>query len=241
MDVSLILAVTALYVGIVKGGLGPVAGALIVPLLSTQMPVTDAVALTLPLLIVGDWFALPMYWKKWDTPALRLMLPAAVIAVFAGVLLLSNLPDVALRRVLGVITLLAVAYKLGSDSLTGITYTPHPWHGWLAGAGSGFMSALANAGAPPITAYLLLRKFAPVRFIATTVVFFLTLNIFKLPIFLATGLLDGGTVIAHLWALPLIPAGVWLGKQFLDRIDARGFEWFMLILLAGSGISLLVT
>ncbi len=61
MDFSLILAVTALYVGLVKGGLGPVGGALIVPLLSTQMSVAGAVALTLPLLIVGDWFALPVY------------------------------------------------------------------------------------------------------------------------------------------------------------------------------------
>lgn len=241
MDFSLLLAVTALYVGLVKGGLGPVAGALIVPLLSTQMPVADAVALTLPLLLVGDWFALPVYWKRWDAPALRLMLPAALTGVLVGVLLLSTLPDVALRRVLGVITLLAVAYKLGSDSLAALAYTPRRWHGWLAGWGSGFMSALANAGAPPITAYLLLRRFPPVRFIATTVLFFLALNLFKLPIFLATGLLDGPTILAHLWALPLIPVGVWLGKQFLERLDARKFEWFMLALLAGSGISLLLT
>ncbi|MBN1681643.1 MAG: sulfite exporter TauE/SafE family protein [Anaerolineae bacterium] len=240
MEISLIMALAAFYVGLVKGGLGPVPGALLVPLLSTQMAVADAVALTLPLLLVGDWFALPVYWRKWDSRALWLMIPAGIAGVLMGVLLLSSLPDIALRRVLGGISLLAVAYKLGSDSLASITYVAHDWHGWLAGWGSGFMSAMANAGAPPITAYLLLRSFKPVQFIATTVVFFLTMNLVKLPVFLATGVLDAGEAVKTLWVLPLIPLGVWLGKSFLERVDARKFDLFMLILLAWAGVSLLL-
>lgn len=239
MDFSLWIGLAALYVGLVKGGLGPVPGALLVPLLSTQMPVTEAVALTLPLLLVGDWFALPVYWRKWDSRTVRLTVPAGIAGVLIGVLLLSVLPDLALRRVLGAIALLAVAYKLGSDLLTSLTYTARDWHGWAAGWGSGFMSALANAGAPPITAYLLLRGFSPVAFIATTVVFFLVMNLVKLPVFLAAGVLDTGQIVGMVWALPLIPAGVWLGKHFVERIDARKFEWFMLALLAWAGVSLL--
>ncbi len=240
MDIAPIVALAALYVGLIKGGLGPVPGALLVPLLSTQMAVTDAVALTLPLLLVGDWMALPVYWRKWDSGALRLMLPAAAAGVVLGVVLLSVLPDDVLRRVLGAITLAVVVYKLGSDAIAALHYSPRAWHGWLAGWGSGFMSALANAGAPPITAYLLLRRFQPVPFIATTVVFFLVVNLLKLPMFLATGVLHAGEIVSLLWALPLIPLGVWLGKTFLERIDARKFEWVMLALLAWAGVSLLV-
>lgn len=240
MEFSLILAVAALYVGLIKGGLGPVPGALLVPLLSTRISVTDAVALTLPLLVFGDWMALPVYWRKWDTGALRLLIPAGVIGVLLGVLLLSALPDDALRRLLGVITLLAVTYKLISDSLTTLRYTPRPWHGWLAGWGSGFMSALANVGAPPITAYLLLQRAKSVPFIATTVVFFLIMNAIKLPLFLLAGVLTVGDLTDLLWTLPLIPLGVWLGKQFVERINPRRFEWLMLLLLAWAGVSLLV-
>lgn len=240
MDFPLWIGFAALYVGLVKGGLGPVPGALLVPLLSTQMPVSEAVALTLPLLLVGDWFALPVYWRKWDSRAVRLTVPAGIAGVLIGVVLLSVLPDLALRRVLGAIALLAVAYKLGSDMLSSLRYTARDWHGWAAGWGSGFMSALANAGAPPITAYLLLRGFSPVAFIATTVVFFLVMNLVKLPVFLAAGVLNAGQIAGMVWALPLIPAGVWLGKHLVERIDARKFELLMLALLAWAGVSLLV-
>jgi uncharacterized membrane protein YfcA len=234
------LALAALLVGVVKGGLGPMPGALLVPLLSTTMPVAQAVGATLPMLIVGDWFALPVYWRKWDGQALRLMLPAAVLGVGMGVTLLTTLPDDTLRRVLGAFTLIIALYKLGSDTLSAMTYRPRTWHGWLAGWGSGFGSALANVGAPPITAYLLLRRTAPTTFIGTTVIFFLVVNLLKLPVFVITDVLDGPTLLRTLWTLPLIPLGVWLGKELLRHIPQRPFEWLMLGLLFWMGGSLLL-
>lgn len=240
MSHALMLALAALLVGLVKGGLGPMPGALLVPLLSTTMPVSQAVGVTLPMLMVGDWFALPVYWRKWDSQALRLMLPAAVIGVGMGVALLTTLPDDALRHLLGAFTLIVALYKLGSDTLSALAYRPRTWHGWLAGWGSGLGSALANVGAPPITAYLLLRRTPPTSFIATTMIFFLVINLLKLPIFIATRVVDGPSLIQALWALPLIPVGVWLGKELLRRIDQRQFEWLMLGLLLWTSGSLLL-
>ncbi len=240
MHISLVIFVAALLVGLVKGGLGPVPGALLVPLLSTTMPVSEAVGVTLPLLMVGDWFALPIYWRQWDSKALRLMLPAAVLGVATGALLLTTLPDDTLRHILGGFTLLVVIYKLASDSLRTLHYTPHDWHGWLAGWGSGFGSALANVGAPPITAYLLLQRAKPTVFIATTVLFFFIINLLKLPLFLAANVVKVDQLTGIVWALPLIPLGVWAGKWLLQRIDARKFEWLMVALLAWAGVSLLV-
>jgi uncharacterized membrane protein YfcA len=240
MTFTIIVIFAALLAGLVKGGLGPVPGALIVPLLSTTMPVSRAVGLTLPMFMIGDWLALPVYWRQWDSKALRLMLPAAVIGVLMGAALLKTLPDEALRRALGVFTLAAVVYKLGSDSLAALKYSPHDWHGWLAGWGSGLASAMANSGAPPITAYLLLQKFQPIPFIGTTAVFFLVVNLLKLPIFVATHVLKAGQVMRIGWALPLIPVGVWVGRWMITHIDARKFEWLMLALLAWAGISLLI-
>ena len=240
MSETAILALAALMVGVVTGGLGPMPNALVVPLLSTTMPVAEAVGITLPLFIVGGWFALPVYWRKWDPSVLRLTLPTATIGVVMGVSLLTTLPDDVLRRILGLFIVLITAYKLGSDRLSAQAYRPRRWHGWLAGWGSGFSSALANAGAPPITAYLLLRRIAPVPFVATTVVFFLAINLFKLPIFVAADVVDGPRLLRSLWTLPLIPVGVWLGKELLRHIDQKKFEWLMLALLVWAGVSLLV-
>jgi uncharacterized membrane protein YfcA len=240
MHFSLIILVAALFVGLVKGGLGPVAGALIVPLLSTSMPVTDAVGLTLPLLLVGDWIALPVYWRQWDVQELRLLVPGGVVGVLTGLVLLTSLSDQALRQVLGAFTLIVAGYKLASDSLTSLEYAPRRWHGVLAGWGSGFGSALANVGAPPITAYLLLRRLTPSIFIGTTVIFFLVMNALKLPLYLATDVIKVDQVVDILWALPLIPLGVWGGKRFVEWIDPKKFERLMLVALIGTGIALLV-
>jgi uncharacterized membrane protein YfcA len=239
MHFSLIIFIAAIFVGLVKGGLGPVAGALIVPLLSTSMPVTQAVGLTLPLLLVGDWIALPIYWRKWDTKELRLLVPGGVFGIVMGIALLTTLPDSALRHVLGVFTLTVAAYKLISDSLSDVQYTPRRWHAVLAGWGSGFGSALANVGAPPITAYLLLRRLTPTFFIGTTVVFFLIMNLLKFPVFLAANVITAHQLVGIVWALPLIPVGVWGGKRFVQWIDPKKFERLMLVLLIGVGLSLL--
>ena len=110
-----VVAAAALVVGLAKGGLGGVAGALLVPLLSTIMPITQAVGVALPLLMVGDVFALRAYWRAWDTKYVRLMLPGAVVGIVMGILLLTSLSDDALRRLLGIFTLVVAAYKIASE------------------------------------------------------------------------------------------------------------------------------
>jgi len=192
------------------------------------------------MLMIGDVFALRAFWRQWDGRLLRLLLPAAVAGILAGVALLTSLPDVTLRRILGLLTLLAVAYKLGSDRLRALRYTPRPWHGALAGGASGFASALANAGGPPITIYLLLQGITPLAFLGTNALFFAIVNAIKLPFFLGAGVIDAEQLLRTVWTLPLIPLGVWLSKQLMTRIDRRAFEWLMLALLTYSGFSLLL-
>lgn len=240
LKTSLIFALTALLVGLAKGGLGGVVGAMVVPLLSTTMPVLQASGLALSLLLVGDVFALRLYWKQWDMKYLRLMLPAGVIGVVMGLLLLTSLPDQVLRRLLGIMTLVVALYKLASDSLTQVTYTPRGWHGILAGWLAAFTSALANAGGPPATAYLLLQKMPPLAFLGTFSLFFAVVNFLKLPGFLTARAIDLSLLGSLLWVLPLIPVGVWLGKRLLTRLNPKAFERLMLVLLTYAGLSLLL-
>jgi uncharacterized membrane protein YfcA len=239
LQAILIVGAAALMVGLAKGGLGGVAGALLVPLLSTIMPITQAVGVVLPLLMVGDVFALRAYWRTWELKYVRLMLPGAVVGIVMGILLLTSLSDDALRRVLGIFTLVVAAYKIASDSLSSLAYSPRNWHGVLAGWSAGAASALANAGGPPVTAYLLLQKVPPLAFVGTQTLFFAAINALKLPGFLTAHVIDLPSLLGVLWALPIIPVGVWIGKWIIVRLNQRVFEWLMLILLVYAGVSLL--
>jgi uncharacterized protein len=235
----LVTALVTFTIGLSKGGLGAILVVLVLPLLSLVMPVRDAINLSLPLLIIADLFALAVYWRKWDMFYVRLMLPAAIIGVFAGSFILAVLPDLTLRRTLGVITLLFVVWKLVSDRAVGMNYQPRTWHGVLAGGMSGAGSALANTGAPPYTAYMLLQPVSPIVFAGTTTLFFAIVNALKVPGYLAAGVLDFSNVFEMVWVLPLIPLGVWIGRITVKRIDKPTFERLMLILLFLASLAML--
>lgn len=239
----LIMILAALLIGFSKGGLGgPLPVTLTAPLLSVAMPMSSAVGLVLPLLIFADLFALQAYWRKWDMRYIRLMLPAGLVGVAMGVLLLGVLKDQdrTLRVIVGVFTLIAVLYKLASDSLRQIAYTPRDWHGVLAGWAAAFVSSLANSGAPPWTAYMLLQKVPPLPFIGTTTLFFAIVNALKLPGFLASGVVDVPQLISVLWVLPIIVFAVFAGRWLLYRVNRVAFERMMLVLLVLAGVYLIL-
>ncbi|MBN2472866.1 MAG: sulfite exporter TauE/SafE family protein [Anaerolineae bacterium] len=238
MPPSLVLLLAALIIGLTKGGLAGLGG-LVLPLLSTIMPVSQAVGLSLPMLMIGDAIALRVYWREWDGYYLRLMLPAAAGGILLGILLLNSLPDIVLRRALGVFTLLAVLYTAGRHRIATLRYKPHAWHGVLSGGTVGFVSALANAGGPPASIYLLLQNLKPLTFLGTITLLFTVINLLKLPLFLSTNVIDLEELARMIWLLPAIPVGVWAGKQLLKRFNQQTFEVVMLILLTYSGISLL--
>ena len=226
-------AFACLLMGLSKGGLGgPLPVSLIVPLLSLVMDPREAVPLSTPYLIFADWFALRIYWRKWDTQQVRLLLPSAIIGVILGGLTLSIISKVAMIIVIGAATLIVIVYKLASDTFTSIKYKPQTWHGYLAGFTSGLASTLANAGSFPFTIYMLLKKnVASVAFIGTATLFFAIVNMLKIPIYLQQGLLSFDRIISVIWALPIIPLGVWLGRKALDTISQKMFERVMMALL----------
>ncbi|MCA0452831.1 MAG: sulfite exporter TauE/SafE family protein [Chloroflexi bacterium] len=238
MDFRIIVALACLFIGLSKGGLGgPIPVAMLTPLLSQIMPAAQAVGIVLVPLLIGDLIAIWFYWRQWDSARIKLLLPAAVVGVVIGSLLLRYLADsgqdVAIKLILGIFTLIVVVYKVASSRLTAVRYEPRQWHGWLAGWGSGFGSALANVGAPPYTAYMLLQKIDnPVVFIGTTSLFFAIVNALKLPFVLANkNILDFHLLLSIAWALPLIPVGAYLGRYFVSVVNPKVFEQLMLVLL----------
>ena len=220
-----VLAAAAFLIGLSKGGLGSGMGALITPAVSLALPnVAMALGLLLPMLIVGDAFAVYVYWGQWDGGLVRRLLPAALLGVALGVFVLVGLPAKSMRLAVGVFTLAVVVYKIAGDSLRRLRYRPRPWHAPAAGAMSGLASTLFNAGGPPLTTYLILNEIPPRPFIATSAIFFAILNASKVPAFVATRAFNLPLLFSVWWAFPFVPLGIWLGRRLIDRIDPRTFE-----------------
>ena len=219
----------------------PVPVALTVPLLTLIIDPQAAVGLVLPLLIFADVFALYFYWRQWQRKAILLMLVPGLVGVVIGTLALEAIDAVTLKRIIGGLTLLALGFKIGSERLRRLAYHPRDWHGLLAGWLSGFGSTLANVGAPPFTAYLLLQpNMTPRAFVGTTTLFFAVINLTKLPGFIHIGILDLQKLESIFWVFLLIPAAIGLARALIDRIDQRTFEWLMIAPLVALSLYLLI-
>ena len=235
--VGVVIAILGMMIGLAKGGFGGL-GALLTPILALILPVTLAVGVLLPMLIVGDAFALSMYWKEWDLGLVKRMLPAGVVGALAGTALLSWLPLDALRIILGIFVLVLVAYKFASDRLQSMRYEPKHWHAPAAGALSGLASGMFNSGGPAFSSYLLLQKLKARPFIATSVLYFAVLNLIKVPGFLYTGVLNVPLLLSLWWVFLFIPVGIWLARLTLTRVSPSAFEWIIVVLLIFSSLSL---
>ncbi|MBA3871602.1 MAG: sulfite exporter TauE/SafE family protein [Anaerolineae bacterium] len=238
MDFHIVVALACLFIGLSKGGLGgPIPVAMLTPLLSLIMPASQAVGLILIPLMVGDVITVMLYWRKWDLSRVKLLLPMAVVGIFVGEFVLLTLANsgqnIIIKRLIGAFTLIVVIYKVSDSLISRMHYEHRQWHGYLAGWLTGFGSALANVGAPPYTAYMLLQKIDdPVAFLGTTAIFFAILNAIKLPFVLSNSkVLDLHLLASILWALPLIPVGAWLGRKSVGYVNAKLFERVMLVLL----------
>ncbi len=235
--VAVVVAVLGFLIGMTKGGFNTL-GALLTPVLSLVLPVSTAVGVLLPMLIVGDAFAIYTYWREWDGALVRRMLPSGIVGALVGTYLLTALSPNALRVALAIFVLLLVAYKLASDRIARLAYQPRGWHAPTVGGLTGVASGMFNNGGPPFNSYLLLRKMPPRLFIATTALFFAVLNLVKVPGFLYTGVLNVPLLLSLWWVFPFIPLGIWTARWLVTHVNQATFEWIIIALLIASSVVL---
>ena len=239
-------AAVAFLIGLSKGGLGGVIGALATPLMALVLPADEVIGLLLPMLIIADVFALAAHWRRWEWRLVGLLIPGAVLGVTIGTFFITNAPTGTLRVLLAIIVLIFAGYKLIEGRLNRAAgdSTNRLWGasgmGLLMGAVAGFSSALAHTGGPPVSIYLLQQKIKPRVFVATSALFFALLNWIKTPYYLYAGLFDFERLLSLAWALPFLPLGVWVGRAFVTRINRPVFERVVTVLLALTAILLLV-
>jgi uncharacterized protein len=233
------LAVPAvLLMGLAKSGFLGGFGSLATPLLALTVPVPQAAAIMLPLLLVMDAAGLQQLWRDRDRELLRLLLPAGLIGTVVGTVLFGVLSSKAVAGVVGGLTLLFVAQRLLFPPQAHAPPPPRSL-GFVLGIASGFTSFVAHAGSPPISAYVLPLRLPPVTFAATMAVFFAAVNLSKWIPYAWLGLIDLRNMSTSLVLLPLAPLGVWLGVWLARRIASA---WFYRLAYSGmflTGVKLL--
>ena len=235
------IGLAAFIVGLGKGGLGGMVGALTTAMMALVLPPEKVIGLVLPMLIVGDAFAVTVHWGKWNRDLILQLVPSAIVGVLLSTYFLYQITGEGLRLTLGVIVLIFVIYKLLEGRLLRqLDYQPKRYHGWVAGIVSGITSTLAHGGGPPMSIFLVIQDLKPEKFAATAAFFFFVLNWMKVPSYWFAGLFDWELIRSSLWVVPLVPLGVWTGKWLVGRVGRDEFKKVIMFLLGVSGILLLL-
>ncbi len=236
--------VSVVFVGIAKAGFGGGVGVVATPLIALTIPVFDAAAILLPLLIVCDVFAVAQYRRTFDRRSIQFLIPGAAVGISVGAGFFSYFAsnERVLQVGLGVLASFFVLYQLVRGFLTEAIEKRHPHgaEGILMGALSGFTSTLAHAGGPPATIYLLPQKLPREIFVGTTVVFFAAVNQMKLIPYIGLDFLT----VDHLGTIavlaPLSYVGVRIGIFMNSRFTDVWFNRIVYSVLLVTGIQLIL-
>ena len=227
-----------LLMGLSKSGFASGFGALATPIMALAVPVPQAAAIMLPLLLIMDGAGLQKLWRERDPAMLRLLLPAGLIGTLVGTLLFGRFTPAMLAGVVGALTLLFLAQRLMFPPRADAP-VPRRAAGFAYGVASGFTSFVAHAGSPPINAYLLPLRMPPLAYAGTMAVFFAAINASKWIPYAWLGLIDLRNMETALALMPLAPVGVWLGVYLTRRIRS---DWFYRLAYTGmflTGVKLL--
>lgn len=200
------------------------------------MPARRSTGLVLPLLMVGDVIAVLSYRKHAQWRHVWRLFPWAGAGVVIGFFAMGRMNDRQSRFAIGLIVLsLAILYIVRRLRPGGDEEEHARWFAPAIGILAGFTTLVANAAGPLTVIYLLAMRLPKMEYMGTTAVFFLLLNIFKLPFMIGLGLVTRESLVLNLGLLPAVLAGAWLGKWLLGHINQRLFENIVLGLAVVAG------
>jgi uncharacterized membrane protein YfcA len=206
-----------ILLGISKSSFGVGFGSLAVPMMALAVTVPEAAAILMPILFVMDVMGLAVFRGQWDRQLLRFLIPMGLLGTAIGTLLFKLLDANLVAGIVGIFTLVFLAQRLlfppRADSAP-----PPRWLGALLTTASGFTSFIAHSGGPPLNAYVIPLRLAPITFAATTSVFFLAINLAKWIPYGWLGLLDLRNMSTSLALLPFAPVGVLIGVRLARHI-----------------------
>ena len=248
--------IAAMLVGLAKTGV-PGIGMLFVAIFAMLMPTKQSSGFVLPLLIVGDIVAVLSYRQHTEWKYLWRLFPWAAAGVGLGALAMNRINNRQAQLLVGsiIVTLVVLhvvrkwrpakpAGAVVSAGGAGVASAEVSEHGvWFPptiGVLAGFTTLVANAAGPLMAIYLLAMRLPKLAFVGTGAVFFLLLNLFKVPFMVGLELITTDSLRFNLILIPAVLAGALIGRWVLPRVSQEWFERLALILSAGAGLKLLI-
>ncbi|MEN6542864.1 sulfite exporter TauE/SafE family protein [Parvibaculum sp.] len=204
-------------------------GLAVVPLLSLVVPPAVAVPMSLILDLIGSTQLIPVARKQADWNSLRLLVPAAFVAIPLGVYALGAVPPHHLKVGISIILLATVALMASGARLP--LRLPMPA---VLGVGSvaGLLSGSVAMPGPPVMVYFFARPTSAAINRSSLLMFFFFTDIGSIVVGLITGVVTSHTILLSLVLTPALVMGNALGHWLFGLAHEHHYRRITLALLA---------
>jgi hypothetical protein len=170
-----------------------------------------------------------------DLPIAKKIILWSLPGVFAGALLLGELPEKLFEKILAVSILVFIANDIHHFIRKKVRHTSIPFISVLYGFFSGLLGSGNLVKGPMLISLGLTKE----TYIATSALTAFFMNLPKVGIFLWNGIIDQKILILSLPFLLISIIGTWLGRHMLSKINHNAFYYIMTGVFAITALVLL--
>ena len=240
MEIDLLFFLTVvpaiILFGVAKSGLGGSVSLISIPLMTFVMPLNQALAILLPILIFSDFISAFKFRKEFDLKTLKLMVPFAAIGAIIGASTFSFFSESYLKLILGVMGFVFAFHYFFLKKDANKPVAANYFKGAICSSVAGFTSFCAHSGGTPTSIYLLPLRLKKEIYVGTRIIFFTCINLVKLPFYLYLSMVNTSSFTQSLILLPLSVFGIFVGYKLLKIIEESLFynAIYILILVAST-------
>lgn len=183
--------------------------------------------------VVAWTYRSKIQWKDIVYPLIPYLVISA-ICIYYGKLA----PNSALQLALGVFLIALSIYFIFISKKVSLKHDMK--NGLIAGALGGIMSSLFGVGGPPASLYYSSAYDDKEVYLATIQTYFLVTNIYSTTVRMINGVVTKEVLLAVVAGVFGMLAGTYIGKKIFDRIDANTMRKATYVLMAVSGVILVV-
>jgi uncharacterized membrane protein YfcA len=234
------VAVASLGVGFSKMGLNGVM-TVIIPVMASLFGGKESTGILLPILLVGDVFAVAYYRQHAQWHAIRRLLLWAGIGLLIGAFVGNFVSDRQFKTIIAISVMVCVGLLIWIETKgSGFAVPEKTWFYALAGILSGFTTMIGNAAGPIMSLYLVAMGYRKNNFLGTYAWFFLIINAIKVPlqVLLWHNITWSNAALAGMM-IPAVALGAVLGAWIVKKINEKLFRYLVIGMTVLAAIRLL--
>lgn len=229
MSPFILASLAALLVGLAKAGLKGL-GTVAVVLLALAYGAKASTGIMMPILILGDIFAVLYYKRYVKWKYLFKFAPAIIVGVMIAVYFGKDLPEESFKLWMAGIILLSVVMLFFSERTNKVAL-PNNWlFAGTLGILTGFTTMIGNMAGAFSNIFFLSTRLPKNELLGTVSWLFLFVNIFKLPFHIFTWeTLSMSSFMQSVYLIPGVIIGFLLGLKLVSLFNEKSFRIFLLI------------